>query len=191
MVDTVFMLTRIFYPSWNKIVNIIVAGLINTSILQTFEKWSYWRQTRQNDKDKRVNSKGQDLFGESITIKIGPFRDEDVVWIGVRDCPVVGPKIHLLVAEAGWSETQLSLTWDVLMWARCVVLVRTVDARKLWWCGSPLLGEVGAGLRLVLLLVGAGLTVGLSWSRSVCVGYWKVQELLPSEDGAGLQMLVA
>ena len=62
------------------------------------------------DKDKRVISKGQDLFGESIIIKIGPLRDQDLVWAGVRDWPVTGPEIQLLVAEAGWSETRLCST---------------------------------------------------------------------------------
>ena len=36
-------------------------------------------QLGKNDNDKRVNLKGQDLFGESITIEIGLFRDEEPV----------------------------------------------------------------------------------------------------------------
>ena len=38
-------------------------------------------QQGKNDKDKGVNSKGKDLFGESITIKIGPLQDHDVVGV--------------------------------------------------------------------------------------------------------------
>ena len=143
-------------------------------------------QLGKNDKDKKVHLKGQDLFSKLITIKIGLFRDEDVVWIGVHNCPVIDIKIQLLVAEARWLETWL---WGTLVNWRCVdvtsvfVLVRTVVAQKLWWCRSPLLGEAGAGLQLVQLLVGAGLAAGLSWSRSARVDCWKVQERLLGKAG--------
>ena len=59
--------------------NNYVAGLINTSIPQTFKKRVIDDKLGKNDKNKRVNSKGQELFGESISIKIGQFWDEDVV----------------------------------------------------------------------------------------------------------------
>ena len=64
-------------------------------------------QLGKNVKDNWVNSKGQDLFGKSITIKFGPLKDQDVVWVGVHNWLVVGLKIKLLVAEARWLETQL------------------------------------------------------------------------------------
>ena len=130
----------------------LVVGPINTLIPQTFEKQVIDDQLGKNDKDKRVNLKGQDLFDESLTIKIGPFRDKNVVWIDAHVFPVMDLKIQVLVAETGYRRlgcALLQLTGDVLMWPQCVVLVQAVVACELRWCRSLLLSEAGAGSLVV------------------------------------------
>ena len=92
-------------------------------------------------KGKRVNFERPRFIRRIENNKIGPLRELEVVWIGVRDWPVAGLKIQLLVAEGGWSETRL---YSTLINRGCVdvVLVCCVSLSSDWvkvelvcsWC---------------------------------------------------------
>ena len=144
-----------FALDWQKIIQWFCCGTDKYVDPTNFWKISDGWPTRQKWQRQEGFLKGQDLFGESITIEIGPLRDQDVVWVGLSWVWKFRYWLQRM-DDRRFGCAALWLTGDVSMWLRCVVLVRTC----IWWYSTPLLGKTGAGLQLVLLLVGAGTAVG-------------------------------